>query len=427
MKPNLRLITIVTLALSCFAFLAFYFFQFRNYSLSSNSDDWGNFGSYFAGGLGTILGFANLFLLYYTYNSQRKIGNQQQFESTFFELLKNHRENIFNAIDSRANLHNLNSHEDSSLSESYQLLKELYEIESDRMLDALYASAEMRIILERKYILTYRPLFNYNILSKDYLVVIINSIADIYNYVNGAKAVDEEVKQFYKNVLRDSITESEKFFLVLFFMQQKSLFRKKLSKDDILFFINQNADLRAYLLLDENFPFSSCGLVCKSKSGYFPFSSFGIEIKNLLNENIEYKIKPLLKPFIVEKILISSSVEQFNFIVTVNERIERMGQYHFAFNEMFENILMQLKPLDPEKTNPFQILNIIPPERPGSSYKSLELELEIYILLGEKKFTIYDFIKFDFSIDEYLSIKCGDSFAFNKRYIKYSFSQYYKD
>lgn len=60
---------------------------------------YGSFGSYVGGIIGAIIGFVTLFFVYLTYTSQRKelklqrdLIAQQQFESTFFNMLNVHRE-----------------------------------------------------------------------------------------------------------------------------------------------------------------------------------------------------------------------------------------------------------------------------------------------------------------------------------------------
>lgn len=60
---------------------------------------YGSFGSYVGGILGSVIGFITLILVYKTYTSQRKelkiqsqLIFQQQFESTFFNMLNVHRE-----------------------------------------------------------------------------------------------------------------------------------------------------------------------------------------------------------------------------------------------------------------------------------------------------------------------------------------------
>lgn len=427
MKLNLPIITIIVLALSCLVFLAIYFFQFRNYDLSNNSDDWGNFGSYFAGGLGTILGFANLLLIYYTYNNQRRLNNRQQFESTFFELLKNHRENIINAIDNRGNLNNFKKSEgDGSFVEAYPLLKEFYEVENEMMNDSLWAFAEKRVSYERKHILTYRPLLNYNLHSKDYLIVIINGIADIYNYINETPAINNELKLFYKNILRDSITESEKFFLVLFFIQKKSFYRKPLIKDDILFFISQNDYLKRYLLLNEDFPFCSCGVESETRNGYYPLSGFGFKTEELVSGSIEYKIKPLLNPIIIDKFQFLPSHSSFGIeTFEINKKIERMGKLFLPFNKLFEQILRKATLDRNKKLTSSNLYEIMPSEGPHTSFRKLELKLDIFVKVKNSKFVIQDILLFEFNSESEGYIKCGESQIFSDKYIEYSFGQKY--
>ena len=91
----------ITLVIVC---LAFYFFNLFNFLFSNSQTSecheiYGYFGSYVGGVLGTIIGFVTLFFVYITYTSQRKelklqseLIAQQQFESTFFNMLNVHRE-----------------------------------------------------------------------------------------------------------------------------------------------------------------------------------------------------------------------------------------------------------------------------------------------------------------------------------------------
>lgn len=72
---------------------------YNNSKTTECHEIYGYFGSYVGGVLGTIIGFVTLFFVYITYTSQRKelklqreLIAQQQFESTFFNMLNVHRE-----------------------------------------------------------------------------------------------------------------------------------------------------------------------------------------------------------------------------------------------------------------------------------------------------------------------------------------------
>lgn len=94
--------------------LSFYFFSFH-YQLSDDNGDWGTFGDFFGGTLNPILSFLALVIVLKTYLSQqeelketRKIleeqsetQKRQQFENTFFELLKVHNQELENLLKFR--------------------------------------------------------------------------------------------------------------------------------------------------------------------------------------------------------------------------------------------------------------------------------------------------------------------------------------
>ena len=74
---------------------------------------YGYFGSYVGGVFGTMLTAITLFIVYITYRSQRNLSFQQQFETTFFNLLNIHidiKKNLkidFKEVDFKPNAANL--------------------------------------------------------------------------------------------------------------------------------------------------------------------------------------------------------------------------------------------------------------------------------------------------------------------------------
>lgn len=75
-----------------------YVVKFRSHGLSKDPSDFGTFGDYIGGILGSLISLISIILLYRTYLSQLDItesqenrANLQQFENTFFELLRNQR------------------------------------------------------------------------------------------------------------------------------------------------------------------------------------------------------------------------------------------------------------------------------------------------------------------------------------------------
>lgn len=85
---------LLTICIFTLITVAFYFVNFWGTELSCKTDDWGDFGGYFGGIVGTILAFGAFMLMKETlevqkkeFKNQLKIFNQQQFETTFFKLL----------------------------------------------------------------------------------------------------------------------------------------------------------------------------------------------------------------------------------------------------------------------------------------------------------------------------------------------------
>lgn len=92
-------IVLVVLFLLCLFASVFYFIRFRGYDISNNPLDFGPFGDYIGGILGTLVGLIGIVFLYRTYNNQlsfsevqEEIQKYQQFESTFFSLLSEQRD-----------------------------------------------------------------------------------------------------------------------------------------------------------------------------------------------------------------------------------------------------------------------------------------------------------------------------------------------
>ena len=63
----------------------FYIYNFKNYEISKNSIDWGTFGDYLAGTVGTLIAFFNLLLLIYVASIIQKKEAKQQEELYLFQ------------------------------------------------------------------------------------------------------------------------------------------------------------------------------------------------------------------------------------------------------------------------------------------------------------------------------------------------------
>lgn len=78
------LLTIVVIILLA---IGVYIYTFGRNGLSPILSDWGTFGDYMGGTIGSVLGFASIVVVCYTFVEQNNSQILQQFESTFFNLL----------------------------------------------------------------------------------------------------------------------------------------------------------------------------------------------------------------------------------------------------------------------------------------------------------------------------------------------------
>lgn len=69
-----------------------YLLNFASYPISKDTDNWGQFGAYIGGVAGVFLTLLTIILLIKTLDSQNKNATINQFESSFFELLRLHKE-----------------------------------------------------------------------------------------------------------------------------------------------------------------------------------------------------------------------------------------------------------------------------------------------------------------------------------------------
>ena len=87
----LFIIGIFTVAILIIVILS-YWINFASYSISNNTADWGQYGSYIGGVAGVFLTLLSVILLIITLYFQNRNTTISQFESSFFELLRLHKE-----------------------------------------------------------------------------------------------------------------------------------------------------------------------------------------------------------------------------------------------------------------------------------------------------------------------------------------------
>lgn len=120
--------TFSSLAIFIVLFFAIYLYvkKFGGNGPSPNLADWGTFGDYMGGTIGSILGFASIVLVCFTFVKQNNSQILQQFESTFFNLLSLQIE-IKNSISGCLNI-DIKGLSDKLLGSEYinELVKHIY-------------------------------------------------------------------------------------------------------------------------------------------------------------------------------------------------------------------------------------------------------------------------------------------------------------
>jgi len=132
-----------------------YWLNFAQYTLSKNTDDWGQFGAYIGGVAGVFLTLLTIILLIITLYSQNRNATISQFESSFFELLRLHKEitdRICGTVDISI-IYESGGNEFKGLMYFEKLSKEIhkkFDDNPDNILEQLVNPIEFKNILEDK-------------------------------------------------------------------------------------------------------------------------------------------------------------------------------------------------------------------------------------------------------------------------------------
>jgi hypothetical protein len=411
--------------------IAFFIYNFSGFTISKNISDWGNFGSYIAGTIGIILTLSNLIFLYLTFREQQLLNNQQNFETTFFNLLSNHRAIVSDASD---NTNKIDYFQESKLAVNltgYKLLdyyRVFEEARMDNFLKIILATGEVFIGCEVKPILNYNAFDNRILKSKDYLISISNNILEIYSYIKLSNSIDENQRQFYRNTFLRSLKRSEKFFVLLLYIQKNSPLTDNatLTKDDIKLICDEKNKFTEYLHVTlnpnfpHNYPFCVCGLTNDATSFYpniqfvsdekkFPYIPAYYQISKI-NQDIEierircnsnFNSKPFNKDYLENITGVGSNIEMSNVLLDLINLHQ-----HFQYNNNSE-ILSYLKPILEKNENNIQI------------FIAIELILKDK---PDKKFIIVDEIVYKF-VNNNITVTCSPCLSLPEKFLHKSFGK----
>ncbi len=181
----------------------------------------GNYAQLIAGVVGSLLSFSGIILIYVTFREQREsnkaqeiklnqqtdLFNQQQFETTFFNLIENHFR-IIRSFDAEFRGYLKNEKTEKSghiqIDEHFRIFKYNYELISSYKLSAGYCNYQT---------INFYPLtnehFDVPILKKS-----ASNIQLIIDYISASKQIKESEKEIYGRILFTSLNESEVYFYV---------------------------------------------------------------------------------------------------------------------------------------------------------------------------------------------------------------------
>lgn len=94
LKNHFLEITTIFFAIVCCVAIIMYYCKFHKYPLSDSTANWGTFGDYIGGTVGSIFSLISVLLLYYTFKDQIRNSKIQRFENKYYELIKLHRDNV---------------------------------------------------------------------------------------------------------------------------------------------------------------------------------------------------------------------------------------------------------------------------------------------------------------------------------------------
>ncbi len=405
-KRPYSFIFILTGGITLLVFLA-YFTQFKGMALSKNNSDWGDFGSYIGGTLGIILTTANLIFLYYTFREQQNLNAQQQFENTFFNLLANHKQLVEESFDSKREIdYQIEKAQIDEIS-GYQLLDYYREIEETKLNEYFkLLDTSNSISVRNKYSLNHKALDNSYVSSKDYLVSITNNIVDIYLYIKETTAITQSLREFYINTFLRSLRRSEKFFLMLLYIQQRSPIAEKkgLTKSDVELICDPKNQFSKFLSINTfgEIPFCIIGLI-KDENKFMPMDFFHHHIEDFPQSTKYYKITTLTDGIELQEITFSCKWNERNYSKIYSGDECGSGYYidlYVVWTEMLRDCHKEANGCIPSDTLLSSIVSDL-------TSRNSNFEFRVYIKLNfkGKVYAISDNIKYEFG-GSHPNIKC---------------------
>lgn len=294
MKKNKEIIILCCILTIGLTALCLYAVNFLDSGLSAKTQDWGSFGSYVAGIIGTCFAAFNIYLVITSLRRQKASSEKQQFESSFFRLIELYRNTLYNLEIEKNYLFPDNREEYMHVFvKPYEALTILYRREQ-KMVN-LYFNMQINGIAnepEDVKVYNYRALNNHFIQTRDFLVIIINSIANIFYFVKTSTHLTTDEKKEHVKTLKNLLTDNEKFFLAIFFVQLKNNIKYYFTYEEIFDFVGPKQWILEPLKIKDEFPFLIPGLILfKNFTPKHPINRYTVSVEEFIDCNFCYQLQ----------------------------------------------------------------------------------------------------------------------------------------
>lgn len=176
-----------------------YLHYFRKNEISLIPSEWGNFGDFSGGTIGTILTAITLFYVAISYKNQVQSNYKSAFESTFFNMIDFHHKLVEQLVTNNKN----------NLIQGRRALNYLYTLLEQEIEKTFISNINFKninpTILQTQIELNYKKLYNEKLYEIGHYF---RHQYHIYKFVENSKLTDEEKKQYAKT-FRSQLTGFE--------------------------------------------------------------------------------------------------------------------------------------------------------------------------------------------------------------------------
>ncbi|HNR21033.1 MAG TPA: hypothetical protein PKN75_14555 [Bacteroidia bacterium] len=362
-------------------------------------------------------------------SDQKTISYKQQFESTFFKLLELHKSTIHNLDIEKNHLSPFKKAGKSEVLKSNEVLKELMLLEEPKM--AIYFNIQgfKKIPKEYLHVLNYRALNNHFINKLDFLNIIISNITSLHDFIK-VSTLNEQEKTFYTTILHNNLTDSEKFFLVIFYIQLESKIKSNLSFEEIKYLAGPKDWILNNLVVTDDFPFSIVGFCVKGDHEFKEsLNSYNDTLQNFLNRNLYYCIEPINNEIIIQYCKAYLTNYPYDYFHTYSSMVSA-GSINYINLKEFFNKYFHSSGKSISELQPIQFKNSL--SKILDEQYNFEITIEVTLRLNEKIFSLTDVLRFQVQQNHgggefRILISSGNNKCSDDNWRWHSFSGYHSD